>query len=53
MATYEVLVDFYLQEQDIQLEAGLLFFDGELDPDVIAQLLSSEIIAEVEGENED
>jgi hypothetical protein len=49
---YEIVQDFYLQEQGIQLEVGVQFADGDLDPDVIAQLLSSGIIVDLTAESE-
>jgi hypothetical protein len=49
---YEIVQDFYLQEQGIQLEVGVQFADGDLDPDVIAQLLSSGIIVDLDAESQ-
>ena len=37
---YTVAQDFYLSELDIWLLAGNTLQDGDLEPDVIAQLLS-------------
>lgn len=49
MHTYEVVKDWWLQEQGVQLEVGVQFVDGDLDPDVIAQLLSSGIIEDLDA----
>jgi hypothetical protein len=49
MATYEVVQEWYLQEQGIALEVGMRFQDGDLDPDVIAQLTSNGVIIELVG----
>lgn len=43
---YIVLTDYYLQEQAIQLEAGQVFADGALEPDVTASLFGRGIIGD-------
>lgn len=47
---YEVVQDYYLQEQGIALEIGVKFADGDLDPDVIAQLLDRGVIVDLNAE---
>lgn len=44
---YEVVQAFYVQEFGIALEVGVLFADGDLEPDVIAQLLSDGVIVDL------
>lgn len=44
---YEVVQAFYVQEFGIALEVGVRFFDGDLEPDVIADLLSKGVIADL------
>jgi hypothetical protein len=45
---YEVLEDFYIQEFNVQLLVGDRLSDGDLEPDVIAQLLSVGVLVPVE-----
>jgi hypothetical protein len=45
---YIVVSDYYLQEQAVQLEQGVRFEDGDLEPDVIAQLLSIGVVEDTE-----
>ncbi len=44
---YEVVLAHYLHEQDIWLDPGVRFFDGELDPDIPPVLLEQGIIVAV------
>ena len=44
---YEVMVAYWLQEQDGWLDVGTVFEDGDLEPDVIAQLLSVGVIVDL------
>lgn len=47
MAEYKVVRDFYVAEFDVQLQAGQMFADGDAEPDLVAQLLASGVIADV------
>lgn len=47
MSQYTVLRDFYLAEFNIGLQPGMVFADGDTEPDVVAQLLASGVIADV------
>jgi len=47
MSEYEVIQEHYLQEQEIQLDPGVRFWDGDLDPDIPPTLLDRGIIAVV------
>ena len=42
---YTVTADFYLDEAAVQLTAGDVIKDGDLEPDVIAQLCSQGTLA--------
>jgi hypothetical protein len=44
MAKYEVIKDHYVREFGIDLLMGDTFEDGDLEPDVIAQLLAAGIV---------
>jgi hypothetical protein len=44
---YEMKREYYLQEFDIPLEPGDRFANGDLEPDVVAQLWSLDIIQKV------
>lgn len=49
MSEYEVILEHYLQEQDIMLDPGVRFQDGDLDPDIPPVLLDRGIIAVIKG----
>jgi hypothetical protein len=44
---YEVQLDYFLQEQAIQLNAGIVFDDSDLEPDVIGDLLDKGVIVDL------
>lgn len=41
---YTIAQDFYVQEFDIELYVGGVVSDGDLEPDVIAQLVSQGVL---------
>ena len=41
---YTIEQDYYVQEFDIQLYAGGTVQDGDLEPDVVAQLVSQSVL---------
>lgn len=48
MSRYVVVEDHYIQEFQIQLEAGMEFEDGDLEADEVANLLSRGIIRDAD-----
>lgn len=47
---YEVTRDHYVSEFELSLAAGEVVYDGQLDPDLIAQLAASGVLAAVYGD---
>lgn len=50
---YQVTQDVYVQEFDLELLIGDWVYDGDLEPDLIAQLVSAGVlVTEVIGETD-